>query len=98
MKSRPLAPISSARAMSAGRIGAEGWPPSVLLQSVHQRGVEHADPAMAAEDQAGPARSARRHAFHDPRRILARAGQRHSHGIENADLRPMNCLGRQFIK
>ena len=33
MKSRPLAPMSSASANSAGRIGAEGWPPSVLLQS-----------------------------------------------------------------
>ena len=33
MKSRPLAPVSSASAISAGSMGAEGWPPIVLLQS-----------------------------------------------------------------
>src|SRR5260221_8298552 len=59
-------------------------------------GIEHADATRRAEDQARTRRKVER-ACEEARRVLSAAGERDADGVQNADLRPLDRLGRQIV-
>ena len=76
------------RRMAAERVVAVVEVEHVRRGAVHQRGIERADAARAAEQQRGTRREVER-ARDELRRRLAAAGQRDADGVEDADLRPL---------
>src|SRR5258706_16370617 len=65
-------------------------------RAVHVSRIEDADTPRRAEDQARAGRKVER-ACKQTRRFLATAGERDADGVQNADLRPLDRLGRQIV-
>src|SRR5207237_9185534 len=65
-------------------------------RAVHVGGVEHADTARRAEEQARTRRKIER-GCEEARCLLPAAGERDADGVEDADLRPMDRFGRQVV-
>ena len=106
MKARPSTGRSSASAKSAGRIGADGCPPKVLLQSSKSSAcaavplISAASSALvrSAEPNTRLAGRGRNDQAENSRGRLDAARDRDADGIEDADLGPTHRWRRQILE